>query len=70
MLKTNMINFLKSFRNVNNLNAKQALNISNDNKFFLNFSGLNNINKFAFAEKSTMDLIKILRAETSNKNYS
>ncbi len=67
MFKNNMINLFKSFKNTNKFFMNQYQAITNETKNPLSFSCLNKINKFTFTEKSTMELIKILRAETSNK---
>lgn len=61
MLRTNTLNLLKNL----GINNKSLVNKTFNFKNLLYSSSLNKISNFAFSEKSTMELIKILRAETS-----
>jgi len=70
MIKRTLFKNIKKFGNETN---KMIINKFNQTKLIqknsMNFSFLNKISSFAFSEKSTMELIKILRAETSVFNY-
>lgn len=53
------------FKNITINNTRIINNRGYNSKFLLSSFGFNKINHFAFSEKSNMELIKILRAETS-----
>lgn len=62
MLKNNMLNVFKKIAfNKQTVISRAAFN----SQYSIGSFGFNRINSFAFSEKSTMELIKILRAETS-----